>query len=243
MEKNPTLPYTTILHQVREELGITMEDYCVADSVYHLANNPKSKIKGWCFSSKKYISEFIKLNERYVFRSLKKLIEKNLIEKDEITKHIRTTEIWYDKVVMPKAKIEYDKMSEGMTKCQSGVRQNVIPTMTKCQSYNNTYNNNYKKKILADKSAHAEIMQFYSNLVSEKFGFRPKIDAADGKLLKSAMSMGSDTIRALIEWYLNSGKCRELQQVSLSACLSKDSINKWRLSKHQPKHNAFMKIN
>jgi len=151
-KKQNVLPYTTILHQVREYLGITMEDYCVADSIYHLSANPDNKIKGWCFASKKYISDFIRLNERYVFRSIKKLIEKNLVEKDEATKHIRTTKLWYDLVVMPKAKIEYDKMSEGMTKCHRDydkmsepLRQNVIGTMTKCQSYNNTYNEIYKK--------------------------------------------------------------------------------------------------
>ena len=140
-KKQNVLPYTTILHQVREYLGITMEDYCVADSIYHLSANPDNKIKGWCFASKKYISDFIRLNERYVFRSIKKLIEKNLVEKDEATKHIRTTKLWYDLVVMPKAKIEYDKMSESMTKCHRDydkmsepLRQNVshiiIPIMT-----------------------------------------------------------------------------------------------------------------
>lgn len=101
-----------------------------------------------------------------------------------------------------------------------------------------------KEQILADKkSAHAEIMKFYSDMVQSKFGFKPKIDAADGKLLKSALSMGVENIRALVEWYLDSDKCRELEQVSLSACLSKDSINKWRLSASKPKRVAFMKIN
>lgn len=96
---------------------------------------------------------------------------------------------------------------------------------------------------IADKkSAHSEIMKFYSDLVNSKFGFKPKIDAADGKLLKSALAMGLPDLKALIDWYLNSDKCRELENVSLSSCLSKDSINKWRLTENKPKQPAFTKI-
>lgn len=98
------------------------------------------------------------------------------------------------------------------------------------------------KDIADKKSAHQEIIKFYSDSVQSKFGFRPKIDAADGKLLKSALSMGSDSIRALVEWYLDSDKCRELENVSLSSCLSKDSVNKWRLIGNKPQQPIFRKI-
>lgn len=100
----------------------------------------------------------------------------------------------------------------------------------------------FKKDIADKKSAHQEIIKFYSDSVQSKFGFRPKIDAADGKLLKSALSMGSDSIRALVEWYLDSDKCRELENVSLSSCLSKDSVNKWRLIGNKPQQPIFRKI-
>ena len=38
------ITYTTILHSARENLGITTNEYCVADIIYHLSNNPKSNI-------------------------------------------------------------------------------------------------------------------------------------------------------------------------------------------------------
>ena len=33
------ITYTTILHQAREELGLSLNEYALADIIYHLQNN------------------------------------------------------------------------------------------------------------------------------------------------------------------------------------------------------------
>lgn len=135
------LKFTTIYHKARIELDISLEDYCVADCIYHLSNNPDSKIQGWCWASKKYISGFICLGERTIFRCINELVKKGLLEKDDNTKHLRTTKKWYNNVVIPKAKKEYDNLSEGMPERHSKLRQVGIVDYDKLADNINTNNN------------------------------------------------------------------------------------------------------
>jgi hypothetical protein len=107
MEKNQIIAYTIILHKIRKELKLTLMEYCVADCIYHLSNNPSSKILGWCYAPKGFIADFLETSSQTIFSIIDKLIEKKLLEKDEATKHLRTTSLWYDKVVLPRSKKEY----------------------------------------------------------------------------------------------------------------------------------------
>jgi hypothetical protein len=43
-EEKEILSYTLVLHSAREKLEITLNEYAVADSIYHLSNNPKSDL-------------------------------------------------------------------------------------------------------------------------------------------------------------------------------------------------------
>ncbi len=78
--------YTTILHQRRKLLDLSLTEYCVADIIYTLSNAPKSKqIGGWCFASKQHIADCLSLGKKTVDRALNKLIESDLVEKDSET--------------------------------------------------------------------------------------------------------------------------------------------------------------
>lgn len=145
MEK---ITYTTILHQARERLEITTNEYCIADIIYHLSNNPKSKVSGWCYASKKTIGEFIGVSERSVLTIIKKLIEKNIISKDEETKYLKTTEKWYNTVILNKLKILGEESSPTPKKVRSQGEESSVHTPKKVRShteessYNNNNNNN-----------------------------------------------------------------------------------------------------
>jgi hypothetical protein len=56
-EEKEILSYTLVLHSAREKLGITLNEYAVADSIYHLSNNPNSDFKGWCYAAKETLGE------------------------------------------------------------------------------------------------------------------------------------------------------------------------------------------
>jgi DNA-binding MarR family transcriptional regulator len=104
MNHEKQLTYSLILHQARRKLQLTLMEYCVADSIYHLSNNPSSEVKGWCYASKDQIAKFLGTTSVTIFGNINNLIKKGLIEKDEETKYLRTTAKWYDNVVMFNAK-------------------------------------------------------------------------------------------------------------------------------------------
>jgi len=91
----PKLNYTHINHLARIQLGLTMNEYAVADMIYHYANNPESPIPGWCFANKKTISEKLGLTERSVFAIITKLEAKKIVERHSQTHHLRVTSMWY----------------------------------------------------------------------------------------------------------------------------------------------------
>jgi len=129
-EKKTLLSYTLILHQIRKKLKLTLMEYCVADCIYHLSNNPQSKVAGWCYASKKAIAEILGSTSKTIFEIINKDIKKGFIEKDNDTKHLRTTEKWYNEVVLIKAKREYQETLHTITKGNTLSRK-VIGGITK----------------------------------------------------------------------------------------------------------------
>jgi len=99
-KKEKKLGFTTIQHFPRTKYGISNNDYCVADAIYNLSNNPDSIVFGWCFASRETIAGFFDLSKRTVINSINKLKEKELLEVDEQTKYLRTTQKWYDEFVV-----------------------------------------------------------------------------------------------------------------------------------------------
>ena len=106
-QKKEQLRYTFINHDVRNKLGLTLIEYCIADAIYHLSNNPSSKVVGWCYASKEYIADMLGTSRQTIFSNLNKLLSKGLIERDDDTKHVRTTDKWYKCVVLTRMNKDY----------------------------------------------------------------------------------------------------------------------------------------
>lgn len=98
--------YTIINHEARIKFGLTINEYAVADLIYHLSNNPKSEVPGWCYASKEKIAELLGLTKRGINKIIQKLVEKKLIERrvDKVNKsvgnHLRITFNWYETVLI-----------------------------------------------------------------------------------------------------------------------------------------------
>ena len=74
--------YTTIIHRTRIKFGLTVNEYCVADSIYKLSHS-----KGWCYASKEYLGKTLGLSKQSIHTILNTLLKKGFVEKEEETKN------------------------------------------------------------------------------------------------------------------------------------------------------------
>ena len=88
--------YTTIIHSCRIEHGLSNNDYCIANAIYHLSNNPDGKFKGWYYGKTETLGEMFKFSRATAYNCVQKLIEKQLVEKDPNSGFLRTTTLWWN---------------------------------------------------------------------------------------------------------------------------------------------------
>ena len=94
------LGFTTIWHKPRLQFGLSNNEYCVADVIYHLSHNPNGAVLGWCYASRQTIGDFFGLSRQTVITCLGKLEAKKLIEKNDETGYLRTTSLWFAHFVL-----------------------------------------------------------------------------------------------------------------------------------------------
>ena len=142
-----TPKYTTILHEIRIALGLSVLEYCVADTINRLSTNTKSKIPGWCYASKVFLGKGLGITEQGVHKILNKLILKGIVEKDDETKYIRTTQIWYDNVVVINTKQSLATLNEVEPHETKLPTKQSLATDTKQSLVNNNNIDNNKEEI------------------------------------------------------------------------------------------------
>lgn len=94
------LGFTTIQHDPRLRFDLSNNDYCIADCIYHLSHNPAGAVLGWCYAKRETIGSFFGLSRQSVQTIIKKLEMKGLIEVHQETKHLRSTQAWYENFVL-----------------------------------------------------------------------------------------------------------------------------------------------
>lgn len=98
-EQKFELLYTTIIHRYRIKHNISNNDYCMANAIYHLSNNPDSKFKGWYYGKVETLGEMFNFSRATAYNSVQKLIEKGLVEKDKESGFLKTTTLWWSDFV------------------------------------------------------------------------------------------------------------------------------------------------
>jgi hypothetical protein len=96
--------YTVILHHPRKKLGMTINEYCMADTVHKLSGN-RSHIPGWCYASKEHLAASLGFSRRSIHNMINSLKKKDILEVQEGTGYLRTTELWQESVEVFRDKV------------------------------------------------------------------------------------------------------------------------------------------
>ena len=96
--------YTVIWHTMRKELGITINEYCLADTVHKLSGN-RSSVPGWCYAKKERLARGLGFSRQSIHSMVKNLVKRGLIEKNNETGYLRTAQLWYETVETFKEKL------------------------------------------------------------------------------------------------------------------------------------------
>lgn len=96
--------YTLVLHSTRKALGISINEYCFADTVHKLSS-AHSPVPGWCFAAKEQLGDSLALTRQAIHAMIKRLAAKDLIEVQPQTGYLRSTPRWRDTVEVKKAQV------------------------------------------------------------------------------------------------------------------------------------------
>jgi hypothetical protein len=209
MKQERTPKYTTIIHSVRIDLNLSCNEYCVADIIFSLSNNPDSKIHGWCWATKKTIGEFLGIGESGIKQIIKRLITKGMVEKDEETRYLKTTSLWYNSVVLERLKMKNirqgTKYPEGV---QSTLRGHKVPSQraqsTLQHRAQSTYNNNKINKHNNNNILNTKVFNSNLNDLIDKF---KSVNPSFKKLFSNK------TQRSALERLLNIYTAQEIEKM------------------------------
>lgn len=176
--------YTTVLHAVRKQMDLSCNEYCIADIIYKLSNNPRAPVRGWCNQPREKMADEMGLSKRTVIDIINKLIEKGLVEKSEIN-YVRTTQLWYDTTIAaqeeiksrkathaetapPMQKLHTETIKEGAETAQGGAESSPLPraeTAPYNKSIDNKSNNQQHNEV--EKSVAVDALSFASMKINE----------------------------------------------------------------------------
>lgn len=88
--------FTTIKHNPRVKYDLSNNDYCIASAIFTLSHNPDSIFPGWYYGKAETLGLKFDFSRATTYRSIEKLIEKELLEKNPDTNFLRTTKLWWD---------------------------------------------------------------------------------------------------------------------------------------------------
>lgn len=90
--------FTGIYHAARKELGLSCNEYCVADMVSVYAANPDNPFPGWCFASRQTLADDLGVSKVSIVALVEKCIQAGVLEKNPANGNLRITRKFYEAV-------------------------------------------------------------------------------------------------------------------------------------------------
>ena len=116
------IKFTTILHDKREELDISMLEYVILDTVEKLSK-PKFR------AHRKTLAQFVGMSRGGLIKAINRLVDKGLLVRVN-GKEIAVTQKWIDETISSINKVNtgVNKVNTGVNKVDSKCQQSVQPT-------------------------------------------------------------------------------------------------------------------
>lgn len=133
--------YTTILHPVRKQFGLSANDYCVCDLIYLSGASPANAVPGWSNLSRAKMADLLDLSRQSIIQIIGRLEQKGLVERGQADS-LRTTRIWYNAVTGCKENLQGVKKVDGLevSKKFTGCKESLQQPVKKVDTYNNSIN-------------------------------------------------------------------------------------------------------
>lgn len=96
--------YTLVLHSARRKLDISINEYCLADTIHKLSGS-RSPVPGWCFAAKEQLGANLGVSRQSIHAMINRLKTKGLIEVQPQTGYLCTTNAWRDTVEVMKTQV------------------------------------------------------------------------------------------------------------------------------------------
>lgn len=141
--------YSTVIHEIRGEIGTDANGFCLIDAIYRLSFNHINKT-GWCFASKETLAGIIGVSRSTVFRYLKEFEMSGWIKRHNETGYLKTTDRYnsmYQELKGEEEKDEEQAQSQNETQSltplkseedNSSQNENIGVKLRPVQSHNDT---------------------------------------------------------------------------------------------------------
>lgn len=96
--------YTLVLHSARKHLQISINEYCLADTIHKLSGS-RSPVPGWCYASKEQIGKTLGFSRQSIHSMINKLRKNGLVELQPETGYLRSTDLWRETVEVLKSRV------------------------------------------------------------------------------------------------------------------------------------------
>ena len=141
------LTFTNIQHGFRKRNGLSNNEYILCDMIFYLSSTAKSHF-GWCYMTRENIAEDLGISKSGVIKMIERMIENGFLERDNLTKYLKTSEMWQEVYLD-----NHSKKTDGVQSVPSSV-QSVPNLGVQSNPYNNRTDNNsiIKKELNCEKA-------------------------------------------------------------------------------------------
>jgi hypothetical protein len=230
MKNNRNISFTIVRHAAHIKLGLSLNEYCVADTIYHLSHNSANDL-GWCYKSKENMGRDLGLSKQTLHKIINKLIEKRLVEKNEAGQ-LRTTSNWWTAVIEMSQKSRLGVKSGDESDVTFGISEG-----TKGLHYNYIKEDNNTDFAVAKRIPSSiktgrqtlVVLQSWEDVYQAEYNDLPILGLKEVVCVKNALKQisESDALQLIEDWF-NSARVSSQNRPLVSYAFSNISLTRWK---------------